>query len=711
MVWKGVGYYICDVQTDEGGVIRTRHSLGCEHIVGYHPEDFEQDHDLWQKIIPEEERPSVLEQLAAVLRGDQPGAIEYRVIHKDGSLRWVCNTPLIKHGTSTPLTSYSALIQDISDVMAHKQAAQDLEQRIIAMTRSMDSTDGILFEDLFNLADIQHLQDDFSNATGVASIITHTDGTPITRPSNFTHLCINIIRATEKGCANCYKSDAVLGCLRLDGPVIQPCLSGGLYDAGAGIAVGGKHIANWLIGQVRDETQTEEMIRRYAIEIGADEEQAAAAFRQVPAMSRARFEQIAQLLLNLSTQLSNSAYQIIQQARFIADRKKSESEREKLQAQLAQAQKMESVGRLAGGVAHDFNNMLGVILGYTEIALGSLDPASTLHANLLEVRKAAERSADLTRQLLAFARKQTVIPKLLDLNETVEGMLKMLRRLIGEDIELAWHPCSGLLPLMMDPSQIDQILANLCVNAKDAIRDAGRIVIETDRTSFDETFCAQHEGYLPGDYVMLVVSDDGCGMSEETVSHLFEPFFTTKEVGKGTGLGLATIYGIVKQNNGFINVYSELDMGTTFRIYLPRHMDTDQGEALAPLPAEPDCGHETILLVEDEPAILEMTATMLELLGYQVLSAASAEDALHIADTYQNPIDLLVTDVIMPNMNGRELANRIKSRHDGLKLLFMSGYTADIIAHHGVLGAHMHFIAKPFSMPDLAAAVRKALID
>ena len=255
----------------------------------------------------------------------------------------------------------------------------------------------------------------------------------------------------------------------------------------------------------------------------------------------------------------------------ITERKRAEEEREKLQAQLNQAQKMESVGRLAGGVAHDFNNMLGVILGHAEMAMEQVDSAHPLHADLQEIQKAAKRSADLTRQLLAFARKQTIAPKVLDLNETVEGMLKMLRRLIGEDIDLAWLPDNNLWLVKVDPSQMDQILANLCVNARDAITGTGKITIETANIAFDASYCAEHAGFVPGEYVLLAVSDNGCGMDKETQGRIFEPFFTTKGVGEGTGLGLATVYGIVKQNNGFINVYSEPAQGTTFRIYLPRH--------------------------------------------------------------------------------------------------------------------------------------------
>jgi len=393
----------------------------------------------------------------------------------------------------------------------------------------------------------------------------------------------------------------------------------------------------------------------------------------------------------------------------ITDRKWAEAEKIKLEGQLQQAQKMESVGRLAGGVAHDFNNMLGIILGRAELAMDRMDPAQPLFADLMEIRKAAERSANLTQQLLAFARKQTVSPKIVDLNETVEGMLKMLRRLIGEDIDLAWLPGAGMWPIKMDVSQIDQIMANLCVNARDAITDVGRITIETGNRRLDEAFCANQVGLAPGEYVLLSVNDNGCGMGKDILDKLFEPFFTTKEIGKGTGLGLATVFGIIKQNNGFINVYSELNHGTTFNIYLPRYVGKTrqmQAEALAAPIAQ---GHETILIAEDDSAILEITTMMLEQQGYRVLSANTPGEAIRLAREYADQIHLLVTDVVMPEMNGRDLAKNLLSLYPPMKRLFMSGYTADVIAHHGVLDPGVYFIQKPFRKKDLAAKVREAL--
>lgn len=395
----------------------------------------------------------------------------------------------------------------------------------------------------------------------------------------------------------------------------------------------------------------------------------------------------------------------------LTHQKKVEHEQERLQAELAQAQKMESVGRLAGGVAHDFNNMLGVILGHLELVLGEspLDPST--RESLLEVQKAAKRSADLTRQLLAFARKQIASPKVLDLNDTVGSMLKMLSRLIGEHIQLRWQPGAGLAPVLMDPSQVDQILANLCVNARDAIQGVGAITIATAHVDVDEKLCERHLGASPGPHVRLTVSDTGCGMDHETLEALFEPFFTTKDVGQGTGLGLATVYGIVKQNHGFITVDSVVGKGTTFDIYLPAYGALETPRTSAEPTAPMAQGNETILLVEDEPGVLRMTQRMLRHQGYAVLAAGSPEEAIRIAESHPGPIALLVTDVVMPTMNGRDLAERLRARHPGLKRLYMSGYAANVIATQGELERGVQFIEKPFSMQDLSAKVRAALLE
>ena len=385
------------------------------------------------------------------------------------------------------------------------------------------------------------------------------------------------------------------------------------------------------------------------------------------------------------------------------------TQRLQLENQLRQAQKMEAVGRLSGGVAHDFNNMLGVILGFTDLAITKLPADDPIQMYLDEVKSAAQRSADITRQLLAFARKQTIAPKVLDLNDTIASMLKMLRRLIGEDIDLLWKPANDLWPVKMDPAQIDQILANLMVNSRDAIAGVGKITIETGKIEFDKHYCESHVGFVPGRYVLMAFSDDGCGMDKETLAKLFEPFFTTKEVGKGTGLGLATIYGIVKQNNGFINVYSEPGIGTTFKIYLPRQEPQEAAIELPRKPAEVPTGTETVLLVEDEKSLLKFARMLLEELGYTVLAACSPREAIQLAKEYTSQIHLLMTDVVMPEMSGRDLCVLLEASQPGLKCLFMSGYTANVIAHHGVLDENLHFLQKPFSRAALATKMREAL--
>jgi len=415
-------------------------------------------------------------------------------------------------------------------------------------------------------------------------------------------------------------------------------------------------------------------------------------------------------IIDVSAQkLPGNDDQIFAFIRDVTEQKKAEAEREKLKEQLIQAQKMESVGRLAGGVAHDFNNMLGVILGHAELAMEQVEPGHPLEADLTEIRKAAQRSADLTRQLLAFARKQTISPRALILNDAVNGTLKMIRRLIGEGVELSWRPADELWHVRMDPSQVDQILANLCINARDAVHGAGRVLIETGNCSFDEAYCNAHPEYSPGDYVLLAVSDNGKGIDRETLDHIFEPFFTTKPQGKGTGLGLATVYGIVKQNRGFIVVNSQAGQGATFRILLPRYEGQDESGHPPNARTLADQGHETVLLVEDEPAILKMVETMLKKMGYNVLTAASPSEAIRLSREYGKEIHVLMTDVIMPEMSGRELADRLMSENPKLKRLFMSGYTANLIAKHGVMDDGTQFLQKPFLKKDLAEKLRKVL--
>jgi two-component system, cell cycle sensor histidine kinase and response regulator CckA len=395
-------------------------------------------------------------------------------------------------------------------------------------------------------------------------------------------------------------------------------------------------------------------------------------------------------------------------AEDITERKKAEAEKARLTALLQQAQKMEAVGRLAGGVAHEFNNMLSVILGYTELLLMDRTSHNQAAMNTMKkIRDAAARSTGLTRQLLAFASRQDVNPEVINLNDVIENILSMLQRLIGEDITVTWLPDGNLRRIKIDPSQIDQIMTNLCVNARDSIKGVGKVLIKTGSALIEKEFCVNHPEFKPGDYVLLTVSDDGSGMDLKKLDTLFEPFFTADDREDGAGLGLAMVYGIVKQNNGFITVESQPGSSTTFNVYLPVHnagdaTETDETQSLLK-------GSETILLVEDDEALLNMEKMRLQSLGYNVLAAALAGDAIKLASEYKESIHLLFTDVVMPDMNGKELAKELKSFHTEMKCVFMSGYASDTVLRHGILEEGVNFIRKPYTINELASKIREVL--
>jgi PAS domain S-box-containing protein len=393
----------------------------------------------------------------------------------------------------------------------------------------------------------------------------------------------------------------------------------------------------------------------------------------------------------------------------ISKRKQAEEARELLQEQLVQVQKMESVGRLAGGVAHDFNNKLMVIMGHAELAMSKISHEDKLYKDLMEIYQAAEHSADLTRQLLAFARRQVIQPKVLNMNDLVSDMLEMLRKLLGANIELTWDPGADIWPVRVDPTQIDQILANLTVNAREAIAQTGYFNIRTANISVDDIFCYKHSDRKPGDYVQLIVSDTGCGMSNEQIEHLFEPFFTTRPIVEGRGLGLSIVYGIVQQNKGFITVYSNPGYGTTFTIYIPRYVKDVKAAEPITKSTKLIGGNETILLVDDEAAILNLHQRLLHSLGYEVIKAISPAEALEKALELDGKIDLLLTDVIMPGMNGRQLAEQLQTRYPHLKVIYVSGYTADIISYQGIWERDVHFLQKPFTKAALANKIREAI--
>jgi len=387
-------------------------------------------------------------------------------------------------------------------------------------------------------------------------------------------------------------------------------------------------------------------------------------------------------------------------------------ERKGMEEQLLQAQKMEAVGNLAGGVAHDFNNVLTAIMGYSELILDALPEGHPEHNHIEEIRKAGERAAALTRQLLAFSRKQILQPEVLCLNEVVSGMTKMLKRMIPEDVELVAVLDPALDRVKLDPMQMEQVLMNLAVNARDAMPKGGKLTLETANAELDAAYTKIHPEIQPGNYVMLAVSDTGCGMDEEIQARIFEPFFTTKEKSKGTGLGLSTVYGIVKQSGGSIFVYSEPGKGTAFKIYLPRveEVPGERGPAVEkrPVPALPQ-GAETVLVAEDDETLRRLIYEILQSSGYAVLEAGRGEEALRLAGEHAGPIHLLITDMVMPGMGGREVAGRLAALRPGTRVLYVSGYTDDAVVRHGVLESGVAFLQKPFVPEALLRKVREVL--
>jgi len=395
----------------------------------------------------------------------------------------------------------------------------------------------------------------------------------------------------------------------------------------------------------------------------------------------------------------------------LTERRRAEEKQAKAEDTLRRSQKLEAIGRLAGGVAHDFNNVLGVITGHGELARKEIPEGHPSRRRLENMLEAAERAAGLTRQLLAFSRKQVQQPRLLDLNLVAAELENMFERILGEDIETEIRPAKDLGLVSADPTQVEQVLLNLIVNARDAMPKGGRLTIETANAEFDGEYAAAHPPALPGRFVMLAISDSGTGMDAETQERAFEPFFTTKPPGEGTGLGLATVYGVVKQSGGYIWLYSEPGRGTTFKVYLPRVDEASRGALVAapPPPALAPGGHETLLLVEDSAALRDMIQEMLEQHGYRVLHAGHGEQALEVLRDHKGPVDLLLTDVVMPKLGGKDLADEVRVLHPGIRVIYMSGYTEGAISRAGILGEGVTLLEKPFTSDRLTRAVREAL--
>ena len=572
------------------------------------------------------------------------------------------------------------------DITDRKLAEEVIARRIAVLTQSEGSR-SVAFEDLFDLKEIQRIQDEFAVATGVASLITRADGTPITEPSNFTHLCRDIIRKTEKGCSNCFRSDALLGRYHPDGPIVQPCLSGGLWDAGATISVGDYHVANWLIGQVRDETQTDANMIAYAREIGADETSFLEAFHAVPAMSRERFEQIASALFTLSSQLSNAAYQNIQQARFIEERERAQEAQTKLQAQLQQAQKMESLGTLAGGVAHDMNNVLGAILGLASANIEAQPAGSPTQRAFETIIKAADRGGKMVKGLLSFARQSPAESRELDINALLHEDVCLLERTTLANILLKTDFEADLRPIRGDASALTHAFMNLCVNAVDAMPEHGTLTLRTRN--------------VDNDWIEVVVEDTGTGMPQEILEKAMDPFFTTKDVGKGTGLGLSTTYSTVKAHQGQMEIQSEPSKGTRVRMRFPAFESVLQAdEPAAEHLAEGSPKALSVLVVDDDELIQTSMLAILEALGHSAAIASSGEEALARLEAGSQP-DVVILDLNMPGLGGAGTLPRLRALNPTVPVLLATGRVDQFASDLAEAHSFVTLLSKPFSMGEL----------
>lgn len=709
----------------------------------------------------------------------------------------------------------------------------DLQKCITVRDQPLENTADIQFADLFEIETIQRLQDQFSSATGVASIITKVDGTPITKPSNFTRLCSKIIRKTKIGCRNCFKSDAVMGIHCSSGPIVQRCMSAGLWDAGASITVGGRHIANWLIGQVRNTAQDEELMLGYADEIGVDRETYRQAFAEVPLMSSKQFERTAQMLFSFAHELSNRAFQNIQQVGLINERKEALldaeafnisvrdslaehlaviddhgvilmvnqawrrfaekhcapgtvidpvgtnylhvceqsfdsapdevaaaaregilavlngtrteftmdypchsqdeqhwfqmnvtplrgsqkgaviahleiTERKQAEKELLRLERIDSLGRLAAGVAHDLNNVLTPIILSAEM-LPSTEDSATRECLISSITECAQRGADVVNQVLAFARGSRGESTRVPLNTLVKDVEKIIRETFPRNIAITSSLPHDFWPVKVDVTQIHQVVLNLCINARDAMPEGGSLLIRGENVGIDENFAAMVSGAKVGNYAMLSITDSGTGVSDKNIGKIFDPFFTTKEVGKGTGLGLSIVVGGVRSFGGFVTVDSKEGQGSTFKVFLPRSISVEEEPGQVASCEMPQGEGETILVVDDELLIAKTTAMVLEKNGYKTLIAADGIEALAIYGEHAHEIKIVLTDVVMPGMGGVQLARALQAINPGVQIIASTGQASEKRQSQlREVGVHV-VLRKPYDAIKLLTALREAI--
>ena len=559
----------------------------------------------------------------------------------------------------------------------------------------------ISFLDLFDLEEIQKLQDQFSAATGVASIITQVDGVPITRPSNFCRLCNDIIRKTPKGCANCYKSDAIIGKLNPGGPIVQTCMSGGLYDAGAGISVGGKHLANWLIGQVRDQTQTEEHMRKYARAIEADEDDVAEAFLEVTAMSFSQFEKIAQMLFTLANQLSRAAYESVLKARVIEENKRVERELRKMH-------NIKSIGVLAGGIAHDFNNILTGLLGNIDLAKQGISDDHNSRKYLNSSIEALERAKHLTAQLLTFSKGGAPLLEVVDIRDVLRDSVQF--NLSGSNVKFSLEMPEDLWPVVADKEQMSQVIANLIINAREAMFGGGTLFIDAMNVAADKVAPSLK---LQGDLVRFRFRDEGVGMSDDLMQKIFDPYFSTKQA--GSGLGLSIVHSIITRHNGRIYVDSILNKGTEFTIYVPasRSDPTLRSGFVQDRNEKKDISPGRILVMDDEQIVRDVSGAMLESIGYTVDFAENGDEVLEKFKEAQErgiSYDAVIMDLTVPGgKGGKETIQDLLALDPDVRAVVFSGYSNDpIVANYEQYGFKGR-LSKPFMRTDLQKELSRVL--
>jgi two-component system, cell cycle sensor histidine kinase and response regulator CckA len=758
---QAVTDYIFTVRIENGAAVETIHGPACEAVTGYTADEFRNDPFLWIRMVHPEDAAAVERVAQQMLGGEVPGPLEHRLFRKDGRLRWVRNTLVPHFDPQGRLLSYDGLVSDITERKLAQQALEEEKQFSDALIHSLPGS----FFVLDGNRRLIRWNEQFAQQLPVPpEALQDPDSALFTHEEDRALAAEKLREVREKGEAHFEaRAHARSGESRPHLFRAHTTTIGGQPY----IVVTGLDVTEWR--------RAERALREREASLASATENAPCMIYQAvwrgdgtlhfpyasawcreklgiePSALRENGARLTAHVLpddtaDLVASLARSAQTLeiwnhefcgvdksgavmrlngiakperqsdgsIQWNGVLLDvtqRWQAEQERQRLEAQLAHAQKMESIGRLAGGVAHDFNNVLTAILGYTELELLNPEDLSPHVADSLrQIARAGERARDLTRQLLAFGRKQTLATRVLDVNEVIRTFSSMLHRLIGEDIEVKMTLARSPSMVRADGAQIEQVLLNLAVNARDAMPNGGIFTIETANVALDMTHAATHSEVSPGDYVMLSVGDTGCGMDSETLKMAFEPFFTTKAHGKGTGLGLATVYGIVKQHNGHILAASEPGIGTTIKIYLPRVSEAatrSTSPTLTALPAVP-LDAATILVVEDDAAVRRLTSAMLAGLGYEVIEAESAAAAILRAGEHTR-IHLLVADVIMPEMNGRQVYDKLRTIHPDLKVLFVSGYTADVIAHRGILEEGVQLLPKPFSVQALAKKVRELL--